>query len=533
MRNTGVSPSNHTLESLGLRPTTQWWNLGTGRLTEMALQRQEGVLAGNGALVVRTGQFTGRSPKDKFIVRGSYTESTVAWGSVNQPLSPQQFDGIWARVQRFLDDKEVFVADLKAGADAEYMMKIRVITQRAWHSMFARQLFIKPELEELAAHAPEFTIVFAPEFLCDPKTDGTRSETAICVDFTRKMVLILGTFYAGELKKSVFTILNHLLPERDVLPMHCSANVGAHKKVALFFGLSGTGKTTLSADKERRLIGDDEHGWSGGGVFNFEGGCYAKCIRLSREAEPQIFDAIRFGCVLENVVIDPETRILNYDSEDYTENTRAAYRAQYISNALVPGVGGHPSDVVFLTADAFGVLPPISKLTREQAMYHFLSGYTARLAGTERGLGKEPQATFSSCFGEPFLPRSPLEYARMLGEKLERHKARVWLVNTGWVGGAYGVGHRMKLGHTRAMVNAAIEGELGDVPVKPHPVFRVLVPEFCPGVPTEVLDARGLWADKAAYDAAARDLAGRFRRNFAEKFGSVGADIAAAGPLAD
>ncbi|MBI5281980.1 MAG: phosphoenolpyruvate carboxykinase (ATP) [Candidatus Solibacter usitatus] len=532
MRNTGVSPSSHGLAAQGIETSTAWWNLGTGRLTEMALQRQEGVLAGNGALVVRTGQFTGRSPKDKYIVRDAHTESTVAWGSVNQPLSPEQFDGIWMRVQQFLKEKEVFVADLRAGADDEYKMPIRVVTQRAWHSMFARQLFIKPELGALAGYEPDFTIVFAPEFRCDPAVDGTSTETCICINFTRRMALILGTSYAGEMKKSVFTILNHLLPERGVLPMHCSANVGSHKRVALFFGLSGTGKTTLSADPHRRLIGDDEHGWSDAGVFNFEGGCYAKCIRLSREAEPQIFNAIRFGCVLENVVIEPETRTLDYDSEANTENTRAAYRAQYIENALIPGVGGHPSDVVFLTADAFGVLPPIARLTSGQAMYHFLSGYTARLAGTERGMGKEPQATFSSCFGEPFLPRSPLEYARMLGEKLERHKARVWLVNTGWAGGPAGVGNRMKLGYTRAMVNAAIEGELADVPVHAHPVFQVLVPEFCPGVPNEVLDARGMWADKDAYDRAARDLAGRFRKNFESKFGSVGADIAAAGPVA-
>jgi phosphoenolpyruvate carboxykinase (ATP) len=531
MLNTGVSPSSHGLQEQGIEASTAWWNLGTGRLTEMALQRQEGVLAGNGALVVRTGQFTGRSPKDKYIVRDACTESTVAWGSVNQALSPAQFDGIWTRVRAFLKDKEVFVADLRAGADDNYQMPIRVVTQRAWHSMFGRQMFLKPALDALATHKPEFTLVFAPEFRCDPKTDGTGTETCVVIDFTRKLVLLLGTFYAGELKKSVFTILNHLLPERDVLPMHCSANVGLHKRVALFFGLSGTGKTTLSADPHRRLIGDDEHGWSDTGVFNFEGGCYAKCIRLSQELEPQIFNAVRFGCVLENVVIHPETRALDYDSEEYTENTRAAYRAQYIENALIPGVGGHPSDVVFLTADAFGVLPPISRLSPEQAMYHFLSGYTARLAGTERGMSKEPQATFSSCFGEPFLPRSPLEYARMLGEKLKKQGSRVWLVNTGWIGGAAGVGSRMKLVYTRAMVNAAIEGELNDVPVTPHPVFQVAVPQFCPGVPNEFLDARGLWADKAAYDAAAKDLASRFRKNFQAKFGGVGADIAAAGPL--
>ncbi len=532
MKNAGVSPSLHGLQEIGFQEAAvKWWNLGTGRLTEMALQRQEGLLAGNGALVVRTGQFTGRSPKDKYIVRDASTESTVAWGAVNQSLEPEQFDRIWNRLITFLHHKELFVADLLAGADPSFQMPIRVVTQRAWHSMFARQLFIKPPLESLATHNPQFTLVFAPDFRCDPTVDGTRSETCICINFTRRLVVILGTSYAGEMKKSVFTILNHLLPGRAVLPMHCSANMGDHKRVALFFGLSGTGKTTLSADRNRRLIGDDEHGWSDHGVFNFEGGCYAKCIRLSQQAEPQIYNAIRFGCVLENVVIDPETRLLDYDSEQFTENTRAAYRAQYIDNALLPGIGGHPSDVVFLTADAFGVLPPISRLDPEQAMYHFLSGYTARLAGTERGLGKEPQATFSACFGEPFLPRSPLEYARMLGEKLQRHKARVWLINTGWAGGPAGVGSRMRLAYTRAMVNAAVDGELGDVPVTQHPVFRVNVPQFCPGVPNEFLDARGMWADKDAYDHAARDLAARFAENFSEKFGSVAAAIAAAGPV--
>jgi phosphoenolpyruvate carboxykinase (ATP) len=532
MKNAGVKPSRNGLQELGFQEAAvKWWNLGTGRLTEMALQRQEGQLAGNGALVVRTGQFTGRSPKDKYIVRDALTARTVAWGNVNQPLASAQFDGIWTRLMIFLRHKELFVADLLAGADLNYQMPIRVVTQRAWHSMFARQLFIKPPLESLETHKPQFTIVFAPDFKCDPAIDGTKAETCICINFTRRLVVIVGTCYAGEMKKSVFSILNHLLPEQGVLPMHCSANIGSHKKVALFFGLSGTGKTTLSADPHRRLIGDDEHGWSDTGVFNFEGGCYAKCIRLSRAAEPQIFDAIRFGCLLENVAIDHETRLLNYDSDEFTENTRAAYRAQYIENAVIPGIGGHPSDVVFLTADAFGVLPPISRLTPEQAMYHYLSGYTARLAGTERGIGKEPQATFSACFGEPFLPRNPVEYARLLGEKLQKYKSRVWLINTGWVGGSATAGSRMKLAYTRAMVNAAVEGELSSVPVKADPTFGVAVPQFCPGVPNEVLDPRQQWADKDAYDRAVADLASRFRANFEQKFGAVGADIAAAGPI--
>jgi phosphoenolpyruvate carboxykinase (ATP) len=529
----GLYPSRHGLEELGLQVAEARWNLGTAQLTERAIRAEEGILSLPGALAVRTGQFTGRSPKDKFIVRDASTESTIAWGSVNQPLSPEHFDKIWQRLQGFLKDKSVYVEDLAGGADPVYTLPIRVVTQLAWHALFARQLFIRVAAEQLPEHKPEFTLVFAPYFQVDPATEGTRSETAIIVNFDKRLVLILGTFYAGEMKKSVFTLLNYLLPERNVLPMHCSANVGARGRVALFFGLSGTGKTTLSADKHRRLIGDDEHGWSDRGVFNFEGGCYAKCIRLSKEAEPQIYHAIRYGSVLENVVVDPMTRIIDYDSEEYTENTRAAYRVDYIDNAVIPGVAGLPSEVVFLTADAFGVLPPIAKLTPEQAMYHFLSGYTARLAGTERGMSKDPEAVFSSCFGEPFLPRSPLVYAEMLGEKLRQNHAHVWLVNTGWTGGAPGVGHRMSIAHTRALVSAAVEGELSDVPCKPHPVFQVLVPQFCPGVPGEILDPRSAWADKEAYDKAAHALAERFQKNFKAKFAGVGAEILAAGPLVD
>jgi phosphoenolpyruvate carboxykinase (ATP) len=518
----GISPSRHGLESQNLgEVATARWNLGVAELLERALQQREGVLSLPGALVVRTGQFTGRSPKDKFIVREPGTETTVHWGSVNQPLSEQQFEGIFSRLRSFLKDKEVFVEDLYAGADPHFSMPVRVVAQRAWHALFARQVLLRPPEGSTAEHAPEFTLVFAPDFLCDPKTDGTNSETCIVIHFARRLVLITGTSYAGELKKSVFTILNHLLPERQVLPMHCSANVGDHGGVALFFGLSGTGKTTLSADPHRRLIGDDEHGWSGTGVFNFEGGCYAKCIRLSRENEPQIYSAIRYGSVLENVVIDPLTRQLDYASEEHTENTRAAYPVEYIDNALLAGAAGHPSDVVFLTADAFGVLPPLSRLTPEQAMYHFLSGYTARLAGTERGLGSQPQAVFSACFGEPFLPRHPREYADLLGRKLREHGSRVWLVNTGWVGGAPGIGKRMSLPHTRAMVNAAIEGELDDVPCAPHPVFGVAVPGFCPGVPNELLDSRESWSDGLAYDRTAQHLAGLFRKNF-ERFETRG-----------
>jgi phosphoenolpyruvate carboxykinase (ATP) len=431
----------------------------------------------------------------------------------------------------FLEAHELYAQDCFGGADPEYKLPIRVITQTAWHSLFARQLFVRPQPEEAAQHRPEFTLIFAPEFKAIPAEDGTRSETCIILNFSRRLVLIAGTMYAGEMKKSVFTILNYLLPARGVLPMHCSANMGADGRTALFFGLSGTGKTTLSADPSRSLIGDDEHGWTDRGIFNFEGGCYAKTIRLSAEKEPQIYNAIRFGTVLENVAVDVVSRAIDYESEELTENTRAAYPVDYIDNAVIPGLGGHPRVVLFLTADAFGVLPPISKLTPQQAMYHFLSGYTAKLAGTERGLGKEPVPNFSACFGEPFLPRHPQVYAQMLGEKLKQHNVPCWLVNTGWIRGPFGVGERMDLPSTRAMVNAAIEGKLDGAKTKPHPVFGVHVPVACPGLPSELLDPRGLWRDGGAYDRAAQELAVRFAKNF-EKFGAVEESIASAGPRA-
>jgi phosphoenolpyruvate carboxykinase (ATP) len=530
MQNAGVRPSRYELGRHGLHKVqTAYWNLGTAQLVEKAIQRREGMLASGGAFVVRTGQFTGRSPKDKYLVREPGTESTVNWGSVNQPMSEAQFDGLFQRMLSFWEGQDVFVQDCFAGADPGYTMPIRVIAQRAWHALFARQLFVRPDPMKTEDHVPEFTLFFAPTFYSDPVKDSTRSQTAIVVNFAKRIVLIAGTEYAGEMKKSIFSILNYLLTFKNVLPMHCSANVGSDGKVALFFGLSGTGKTTLSADPARKLIGDDEHGWSDRGVFNFEGGCYAKCIHLSKEKEPQIWNAIRFGTVLENVKMDPETRLLDFDSDEYTENTRAAYRIEFIDNAVIPGVGGHPSHVLFLTADAFGVLPPISRLTAEQAMYHFLSGYTAKVAGTERGMGKEPSATFSECFGAPFLPRHPAVYAKMLGERIDRHKVPCYLVNTGWVGGPYGVGERMNLKYTRAMVNAAIAGELDRVPADPHPVFRVAVPKSCPGVPAEILDARGQWKDKAAYDRAAEDLSARFKKNF-EKFGAVAEPIMEAAP---
>jgi len=530
MRNTSAQMNGRDLGRHGIKNyKTAHWNLGTPQLIENALRRGEGLLSEQGALVVETGEFTGRSPKDKFVVKQPFTESTVEWGAVNQPMTSHSFDLIHKRLTESYNNSELFIQDCFAGADPAYSLPVRVIAQRAWHALFAQQLFIRPDASASHTHSPEFTIFFAPGFHTNPQEEGTRSKTCIAINFEQRMILIAGTEYAGEVKKSIFTVLNHLLPDRQVLPMHCSANIGPDGRVALFFGLSGTGKTTLSADPGRRLIGDDEHGWSERGVFNFEGGCYAKCINLSQEKEPQIWNAIRFGTVLENVVIDPDSRKLDFDSGRLTENTRAAYRIDYIDNAVTPSVGGHPSHIVFLTADAFGVLPPISRLTPEQTMYHFLNGYTAKLAGTERGLGTEPQATFSACFGSPFLTRPPLEYAKMLGDKIRRHGVKCFLVNTGWVGGPFGVGERMSLKYTRAMVNAAVEGKLDHVPYSTDPVFGLDVPEHCPGVPAQTLNARAQWNDAGAYDRAAVELDALFRKNY-DKFGAKAQSILEATP---
>jgi phosphoenolpyruvate carboxykinase (ATP) len=523
--NEGIRPSRYGLAEHGIRNVNiAYWNLGTAQLLEHAVRRQEGLFANGGAYVVRTGQFTGRSPKDKFIVRDEATAASVQWGAVNQPMLPASFDRLYSKMLAYWQGHELFVQDCFGGADARYTLPIRVIAQDAWHALFARQLFVWPDPLRTQDHVPEFTIFFAPHLQATPGEDGTNSETCIAINFTKKVVIICGTSYAGEMKKSVFTILNFLLPARGIMPMHCSCNVGHGGGVALFFGLSGTGKTTLSADPQRRLIGDDEHGWSDHGVFNFEGGCYAKCIHLSRENEPQIWQAIRFGTVLENVAVDAETRMLDFDSAAHTENTRAAYPLKYIDRAVIPSVAGHPSNIILLTADAFGVLPPISRLTPEQTMYHFLSGYTAKVAGTERGLGREPAATFSACFGAPFLPRPAAEYASMLGEKMRRHKVNCWLLNTGWVGGPYGVGERMRLPYTRAMLTAALEGQFDHMPMERHPFFKVMVPKACPHVPPDFLDPRGMWSDKSAYDRAALDLSARFARNF-EKFSDVSPEV--------
>jgi len=507
-------------------------NLPAAHLVESALLRGEARLASNGALVATTGARTGRSPRDKYTVDDAITHDSVDWGRVNQPFASDKFDALLERVLAHMGERDLFVQDLYCGADAEYRLPIRVIAEYAWHALFVRQLFVRPESSELALHQPEFTVIAAPEFQAIPDRDGTRTGTFILADFTKRIVLVGGTKYAGEMKKSIFGVMNFLLPQRPpgdrVLPMHCSGNVGPDGVTALFFGLSGTGKTTLSADPARRLIGDDEHGWSESGVFNFEGGCYAKCVDLREEKEPQIYRAIRFGSVLENVVLDPATCDPDYRDIQLTENTRAAYPIEFIENAVIPGVGGHPRNVMFLAADAFGVLPPIARLTPEQAMYHFLSGYTAKLAGTEAGMGSDPVPEFSACFGSPFLPLAPHVYAEMLGERLRQHQSACWLVNTGWSGGRFGVGKRMSLKHTRAMVNAALDGKLDEVEFVTEPAFGLQIPVRCPGVPTEILNPRNVWADKKAYDRQAADLASRFEANF-QQFDAPEA-VRAAGP---
>jgi len=505
-------------------------NLPVAKLVELAAKRGEGILTDKGALNALTGKFTGRSPKDKFVVDEASVHDKINWGPVNQPISTEKFLLLQQDMLEYLQDKELFVFDGFAGADQTYRLPIRVVNEYAWHNLFARQLFIRPTEEELANHEAEFTVICAPQFKANPAVHGTNSETFIVLSFERKTVLIGGTEYAGEMKKSIFSVMNFLLPEQGVLSMHCSSNVGKEGNVALFFGLSGTGKTTLSADPNRFLIGDDEHGWSDNGVFNIEGGCYAKCIKLSAEGEPQIWNAIQFGTVLENVDIDDETRKADFDSDKYTENTRAAYPVEMISGAVIPGVGAQPNVIVFLTADSFGVLPPISKLTKEQAMYHFLSGYTSKMAGTERGV-TTPQTEYSTCFGAPFLPLHPVVYAEMLGKKIDERDVQVYLVNTGWTGGPVGVGSRMKLSYTRAMVTAALNGELEKVDYVADATFGMQVPTTCPNVPAEVLQPRNTWASKEDYDKQAADLAARFIENFQKKFPDA-ADIAKAGPKA-
>ena len=504
-------------------------NLLPPALIAHALRRNEGRLSADGAFIAETGTHTGRSVQDKFVVEDPDVRADIWWGKVNQPMAPERFSDLAARVRGWLGGKpELFTQDLYAGADPAHRVRVRLVTTNAWHALFARNMFIRPAPAELAGFQPDFTILHAPEFQADPARDGCRSETVIALSFAAKTIVIAGTSYAGEIKKSIFTVMNWLLPAKGVLPMHCSANVGDKGDVALFFGLSGTGKTTLSSDPERNLIGDDEHGWSDAGVFNFEGGCYAKVIKLSREAEPQIWDAShRFGTVLENVIADEAGR-LDLNDGKLTENTRSCYPLPYIPNIVEAGAAGLPRNVVMLTADAFGVLPPIAKLSPAQAMYHFLSGYTARVAGTEKGLGKEPQATFSTCFGAPFLPRRPEVYGRMLADLMARHGADCWLVNTGWTGGGYGTGNRMPIGVTRALLRAALDGSLARVEFMRDPFFGLMVPKALNGVPSEMLNPRDTWADKAAYDRTARDLVARFEANFATYADAVGEDVKAA-----
>jgi phosphoenolpyruvate carboxykinase (ATP) len=534
MQQHGTRVSKYGLDNHGIVNVNDvYWNLSSPGLYEESVRRREGLVAHLGPVVVRTGHHTGRSPNDKFIVREPSSQDNIWWGNVNRPFDPERFDQLYARLMAYLQLKDVFVQDCFVGADPKYRIPIRVVTESAWHSLFARNMFILAEPEQIADFVPEFTIINTPRFHAVPSMDGTNSEVYVIVHFGKKLVIIGGSSYAGEIKKSVFTILNYLLPLEDVLSMHCSANVGEREDVALFFGLSGTGKTTLSADPFRRLVGDDEHGWSDQGIFNFEGGCYAKVIRLSAEAEPEIFNTTRrFGTILENVAIDTGTRRIDLDDDTLTENTRAAYPITHIPNSVLSGLAGNPSNIIFLTADAFGVMPPVARLTPQQAMYHFLSGYTAKVAGTEKGV-VEPQATFSTCFGAPFMALHPTVYAKLLGEKIEKHQVQCWLINTGWTGGPYGVGSRMKIAYTRAMVNAALNGDLENSSFEPDPIFHVHVPTACCDVPDEVLSPRNTWDDIAAFDQQARELARMFRENFQPFEEDVPEDVRAEGPRAD
>tara|TARA_B100000686_G_scaffold353432_1_gene459027 strand:- start:5921 stop:7564 length:1644 start_codon:yes stop_codon:yes gene_type:complete len=510
------------------------WNLPTPKLYEHIIKRNEGILSHLGPLVVSTGEHTGRAPNDKFFVQEPSSEENISWGKINKSFSPEQFDALYSRVVAYIQNRDLYVQDCYAGADANNRLHIRVITETAWHSLFARNMFIQiRDQASLETHNPGFTIIQVPGFKAVPAIDGTNSEVFVIIDFGKQMVLIGGTSYAGEIKKSVFTILNYLLPNKNkVLSMHCSANIGQNGDSAVFFGLSGTGKTTLSTDPNRKLIGDDEHGWNEDGVFNFEGGCYAKVIRLSNEAEPDIYQCTRrFGTILENVVYDIETRRLDLNDASLTENTRAAYPLTHIENSVPEGMGKHPKNVIMLTCDAFGIMPPVSKLTPDQAMYHFLSGYTAKIAGTEKGMSREPSATFSTCFGAPFMVLHPSVYANLLGEKIARHGANCWLVNTGWTGGPYGVGERMSISHTRAMINAILDCKLKKVATNPDPIFGLHIPENCPGVPVEVLNPRNTWKRPEEYDQKARELAILFLKNFKEYENSVTQEIRNAGPV--
>ncbi|WP_282753539.1 phosphoenolpyruvate carboxykinase [Desulfuromonas thiophila] len=507
-------------------------NLSTPALYEEIIRRNEGHLSHQGPIVVYNVDYTGRSPNDRFIVQQGESAADIWWGNVNRPFAPEKFDLLYNRMMAYLQNRPLYVQDCFAGADPAYRLPVRVITSLAWQSLFARNMLILPTAEELASFVPGFTVIAAPDFKAVPEIDGTRTEAGIIINFERRIVLIAAAAYSGEIKKSIFSVLNYLLPHQGVLPMHCSANVGPQGDTAIFFGLSGTGKTTLSADPRRRLIGDDEHGWTDNGVFNFEGGCYAKVINLSPEAEPEIFKCTRrFGTILENVGLDESSRHIDLDDASITENTRAAYPITHIPNIVPKLRAGHPRNIVMLTADAFGVMPPISRLTPEQAMYHFISGYTAKLAGTEKGV-TEPQTTFSACFGAPFMPMHPSVYGNLLKDKIRRHEVACWLVNTGWSGGPYGIGSRMKIQHTRAMLNAALEGRLDGVSFEQDPIFGLHIPTQCPDVPQEVLNPRNTWQDKQAYDTKATELARAFHANFDKFADGVDEQVRQAGPLA-
>ncbi|MCE2711039.1 MAG: phosphoenolpyruvate carboxykinase (ATP) [Cryomorphaceae bacterium] len=519
-------------ESIGLTNLgDQFWNFSPAELVEDTVINGQGVLTDTGAIAIETGEFTGRSPKDRFVVFDENTENSVWWGDVNIKFSSSQFDALYNRMKAYLNGRDVYVRDAYACADPQFRMNIRVVTEFPWSNMFAYNMFLRPEENELENFLPDWHIVCAPGFKADPEIDGTRQHNFAVLNFTRKMIIIGGTGYTGEIKKGIFSVLNYVLPhEKNVLSMHCSANIGNEENdTAIFFGLSGTGKTTLSSDPNRRLIGDDEHGWADNSVFNFEGGCYAKTIDLTREKEPQIYDAIKFGAILENIGFHDGTSTPDYNDGSITENTRVSYPIHHIDNIAVPSIGASPKNIFFLTADAFGVLPPISKLTKEQAMYHFMSGYTAKVAGTEVGI-TEPTTTFSACFGAAFLPLHPAKYAKLLGEKIDGKNINVWLINTGWTGGSYGVGSRMKLSYTRSMITAALTGKLDNVTYDTLPIFELAMPKTCEGVPSEILNPRETWADKIAYDETANNLAGKFVKNF-EKFASeTSAEILNAAP---
>jgi phosphoenolpyruvate carboxykinase (ATP) len=521
-------------ESIGLKNLgNQFWNLSPAELVEDTILNGQGVLTNTGALAIETGEFTGRSPKDRFVVCDEKTENSVWWGDVNIKFTPEKFDALYNRMKAYLNGKDVYVRDAYACADTDFKLNIRVVTEFSWSNMFAYNMFLRPTEEEITTFLPDWHIVCAPGFMADPAIDGTRQHNFAILNFTKKMILIGGTGYTGEIKKGIFSVLNYILPhEKNVLSMHCSANIGNEEHdTAVFFGLSGTGKTTLSSDENRRLIGDDEHGWADKTVFNFEGGCYAKTIDLSREKEPQIYDAIKFGAILENIGFKGESSEPDYTDGSITENTRVSYPINYIDNIAEPSIGNAPKNIFFLTADAFGVIPPISRLTKEQAMYHFMSGYTAKVAGTEVGI-TEPTTTFSACFGAAFLPLHPAKYAKLLGDKLHGTDIKVWLINTGWTGGSYGVGSRMKLSYTRAMITAALTGKLDNVTYETLPVFDLAMPTSCEGVPSEILNPRATWADKNAYDTTASNLAEKFVKNFEKFAAETDESILAAAPKA-